>query len=88
MEITKKPIGYKKALDAILKDAIGYKDNIDLDHIMVTHPAADKDAVYLKEHLAKVYDENIIFETRAGGTVATHCGPRTIGILYILKHDE
>lgn len=88
MEITKKPIGYKKALDIILNEAIEQKDNIDLDHILVTHPWADSDAVYLKRELSKVFDKNIIMETRAGGTVATHCGPRTIGILYILKENK
>ena len=88
MEITKKPIGYKKGLNIMLEQAFDYKDNMDLDHIMVTHPMADKDAVYLKEELSKVFDKNIIFETRAGGTIATHCGPRTIGILYILKENK
>lgn len=85
MEITKKPIGYKKALDIMLNDIIDQKDNVDLDHILVTHPWADSDAVYLKRELSKYFDKSIIMETRAGGTVATHCGPRTIGVLYILK---
>lgn len=88
MEITKKPIGYKKGLNIMLDQVFGYKDNLDLDHILVTHPMADKDAAYLKEELGKVFDKNIIFETRAGGTIATHCGPRTIGILYILKENK
>lgn len=88
MEITKKPIGYKKGLNIMLEQAFDYKDIMDLDHIMVTHPMADKDAAYLKEELSKVFDKNIIFETRAGGTIATHCGPRTIGILYILKENK
>lgn len=87
MEVTKKPIGFKKALDIMLEQAFAYKDIMDLDHILVTHPAAENDAVYLKKRLAEVFDKDIIMETRAGGSVATHCGPRTIGILYILKED-
>lgn len=85
MDVTKKPIGYRRALDQILDQVREDKDNIDLDHILVTHPMADSDAVYLKNELYKMFDKDIILETRAGGTVGTHCGPRTIGILYILK---
>ena len=61
------------------------KDNIDLDHIMVTHSMADEDAQYLISELSKHFDKDIIMETRASGTISTHCGPRTIGILYIAK---
>jgi fatty acid-binding protein DegV len=27
-------------------------------------------------------------ETKASAVISAHCGPRTIGILYILKEDE
>ena len=84
-KITKKPIGFHKALNAMLDDVIKEKDNVDLDHIMVTHSMADEDAQYLISELSKHFDKDIIMETRASGTISTHCGPRTIGILYIAK---
>ena len=59
--------------------------NIDLDNVMVTHCLADKDAVYLKEELSKFLVCDNLRETFADAIVSTHCGPRTIGILYILK---
>ena len=85
MVVTKKPIGFHKALNAMLDDVIKEKDNMDLDHIMVTHSMAEEDAQYLISELSKHFDKDIIMETRASGTISTHCGPRTIGILYIAK---
>ena len=85
MVVAKKPIGFQKALNAMLDEVIREKDNIDLDHIMVTHSKADEDAQYLINELSKHFDKDIIMETHASGTISTHCGPRTIGILYIAK---
>ena len=36
---------------------------------------------YLEE--LGVFDE--ILETRAGGVISSHCGPGTLGVLYIAK---
>ncbi len=85
MVVAKKPIGYKKALDAILDYIRADLDNLDLDHIMITHCQADGDAPYFWSELKKIVPESSIRETNAESIVSTHCGPRTIGILYILK---
>ena len=85
MVVAKKPIGYKKALDAILEYIRADLDNIDLDNIMITHCLADGDAPYFWEQLKKIVPAESIKETFAESIVSTHCGPRTIGILYILK---
>lgn len=85
MVVAKKPIGYKKALDAILDYIRADLDNVDLDNIMITHCLADGDAPYFWSELKKIVPETSIRETFAESIVSTHCGPRTIGILYILK---
>lgn len=85
MVVAKKPIGYKKALDAILEYVRADLDNLDLDNIMITHCLADDDAKYFWEELKKMVPAESIRETFAESIVSTHCGPRTIGILYILK---
>lgn len=86
MEVTKKPRGkYDKALAALLdyvKDDLG---NIDEDYVMVTHSLAKSDAIYLISKLKEMLKIDNIIETRASGVISTHCGPRTIGILYITK---
>lgn len=85
MVVAKKPIGYSRACRALLEEAISLKDQMDLDHILVTHVLAHDKALELIAELSKYFDPSIITETFAGTTVATHCGPGTIGILYILK---
>lgn len=85
MVVAKKPIGYSRACKALLEEAISLKDNIDLDKILVTHVLAHDKALELIAELSKYFDPSTILETNAGTTVATHCGPGTIGILYILK---
>jgi DegV family protein with EDD domain len=54
------------------------------DRVFVTHPPCDSKVVdsvceYLKglNHFAEVLD------TEAGGVISSHCGPGTLGVLYI-----
>ncbi|MBP1538369.1 MAG: DegV family protein [Ruminococcus sp.] len=54
------------------------------DRVFVTHPPCDRQVVdsvcdYLKglNHFAEVLD------TEAGGVISSHCGPGTLGVLYI-----
>lgn len=54
------------------------------DRVFITHSGCDEETVamvhkYLEE--LQVFDE--ILETRAGGVVSSHCGPGTLGVLFI-----
>jgi len=54
------------------------------DRVFITHSGIDKEIVedvrtFLKE--LNVFEE--IHETRAGGVVSSHCGPGTLGVLFI-----
>ena len=56
------------------------------ERVFITHSGCDKEIVegvrsYLKD--LNVFDE--ILETRAGGVVSSHCGPGTLGVLFISK---
>lgn len=86
MMVAKKPRGkFKKALDTLLDYLRADAENVDLDNIMVTHSMADEDAAYLKAEVAKIVNSKQIHETKASAVISTHCGPRTIGILYMVK---
>ena len=85
MVVAKKPMGYGKALDAVLEYVRMDQDNIDPDYVMITHCMADNDAIYLRNELNKFLKCDNLRETHADVIVSTHCGPRTIGVLYILK---
>ena len=88
MVVAKKPMGYSRGLNALLGYLEADKDNIDEDMMTITHCLADKDAEYLKNEIPNIVSHNNLMETHAGCVVSTHCGPRCIGILYILKHPE
>lgn len=54
------------------------------DRVFITHSGCDADVVesvrnYLNN--LKVFDE--VLETRAGGVISSHCGPGTLGVLFI-----
>lgn len=86
MEVAKKPRGkFSKALEALLDYVKDDIDNIDEDYVMVTHSLAKEEANFLISELQKILKVKNIVETKASGVISTHCGPRTIGILYITK---
>jgi len=75
----------KKALQSMLVDFKNHLPNIDLKRVFVTHTGCDADAEYLKSELLNITPIENVSITTAGCTVASHAGPDTIGILYILK---
>lgn len=61
--------------------------NVDLDHIMVTHSGCSDETI---NHVKQLVEDVVgtskhTMVTRAGCVVSCHCGPNTIGILYIKK---
>jgi DegV family protein with EDD domain len=75
----------KKGLNALLEDFNKHKDEIDPSRVFVTHTICYEDALFLKSELEKIMDIKEICITDAGATIASHCGPNTIGILYFSK---
>ena len=63
-----------------------FEENVDLDTVFVTHSEADSSCEYLMEKVKEVLPEANVVEAKAGCIISTHCGPGTIGVLYILKH--
>lgn len=75
----------KKALNSMLIDFESHLPNVDLKRVFLTHTGCDEDALYLKKELLKLAPIENVYITHTSCTVATHAGPDTIGILYILK---
>lgn len=72
-----------KALDIMLKNLKNDTNGIDKDAIMITHSQSDEDVPYLRQEIGKIVEVENIYETCAGSVISSHCGPGTIGILYI-----
>ncbi len=60
--------------------------DVQFDRVFVTHSGCDQkiiDAVVEKVKSLAPFKEVLV--TRAGCTVSTHCGPGTLGVLFIRK---
>ena len=76
-----------KCFAAYADDLLKGRDDIKLDRIFVTHSGIDQEIIdamvaKVKEHQPEVKE---IIVNRAGCTISCHCGPGTLGILYMYK---
>lgn len=77
---------YSKAMDEQINELIADLPNIDTDCVFVTHSGRDdENAKYIIDKIKEYIPLENIHETKAGCTVSSHCGPKTIGILYLMK---
>lgn len=77
---------YDKVLLQYMEDTINKYDNIDTDRVFVTHAGANKeyvDAVVEAVKAKKIFKE--VHITRASCTISSHCGPNTLGVLFMTK---
>lgn len=81
---------YRGKINSVIMDYVKdmEKDlkNARPERVFITHSGCKQETVekvraYLEE--LGVFDE--ILETRAGGVISSHCGPGTLGVLYIAK---
>ena len=74
-----------KALGVLIKDFQDNLPNIDLNRVFITHTGCEEDAAFLAVELKKLADIKELLITVAGATIGSHCGPDTIGVLYLLR---
>lgn len=74
-----------KALETLLERFAKQVEQIDLRRVFVTHAACPEDAAYLAEKLRQIASPDEVLINEAGSVISSHCGPGTIGILYLLK---
>lgn len=78
----------EKILETMLENALKDKGNIDRKRVFVTHTEGLEDASFLKKELEANLDVEEIIITDAGCVISSHCGPNTVGILYILNEEK
>ena len=87
MEVGAKPRGkIEFGLDKLAEMLSSDRENVDLDTIFITHSEAIKSCEYLIEKVKEIVPDANVLVANAGCVISTHCGPGTIGVLYILKH--
>ncbi len=71
----------EKALEQMLQNTLSNKEQIDKDLIIVVHTMAEEDALDLQKSLQEQTGARVELAT-AGCVICSHCGPKTIGIIY------
>mgnify|MGYP002571364396 FL=1 len=76
-----------KCFGAYADDLLKGKDNIRQNRIFITHSGIDEDIIQLVQDKIRQWQPGVehIYVTRAGGTISCHCGPGTLGILYMYE---
>ena len=87
MKVGKKYRGpFEKCLLSYVKDRLDGRDDLVKDRIFVTHTPCDAKTVEAVKKSVKQYGGfSQVVETQAGCTISSHCGPNTLGVLFIRK---
>ena len=87
MKVGKKYRGnFEHCIKLYVHDRLKNRDDIDTKRIFVTHTSCDAKVVAeVKAIIKEYFDFDEVLETVAGCTVSSHCGPNTLGILFVRK---
>ncbi|MDP4152796.1 MAG: DegV family protein [Bacillota bacterium] len=86
MHVGKKYRGtIEKSISDYVIDRLKNRKDIDKRRIFITHTCTNEIALKVKELVRQCMDFDEIFITTAGCTISSHCGPGTLGVLFIRK---
>lgn len=87
MGVVKKYRGnYAKCLSSYVKDRLAGRDDIDKGTLFVTRtPVSEECFRAVEETVAQYNDFETTYWNEAGCTVSCHCGPGTLGVLFVRK---
>jgi DegV family protein with EDD domain len=87
MSVVKKYRGsYAKCLASYVKDRLDSREDIIRDELFLTYTTVTDECLAAVQGAIDQYGNfNHVYETQAGCTVSCHCGPDTLGILFVRK---
>ena len=87
MSVVKKYRGsYAKCLASYVKDRLANREDLTRDILFITYTQVDDDCYKAVKDNVEAYGHfRTVYEGTAGCTVSCHCGPGTLGIVYIRK---
>lgn len=87
MGVVKKYRGnYAKCLASYVKDRLAGREDLDRNILFVTRTPVTEDCLQaVKDAVAEHAAFENIYWTEAGCTVSCHCGPGTLGVLFVRK---
>ncbi len=77
----------EKVMSQYVEDRLSGRSDIDKHRIFITHTKCSEEAVRaVRDKILEIVpDFEEILETTAGATITSHCGPNTLGILFLRK---
>ena len=87
MAVVKKYRGnYAKCLATYVKDRLADRDDLARESLFVTHTPVTDECLQAVQSAVDAYaDFENIYWTQAGCTISCHCGPGTLGVLFVRK---
>ena len=87
MGVVKKYRGsFAKCLSSYVKERLANRDDLDRDYLFVTCTPVSDECIQTVESAVKECAEfKNIYWTNAGCTISCHCGPGTLGVLFVRK---
>ncbi len=81
---------YRGKLNSVILKYVKCKEeelkNAEADYAFITHSGCSNEVIdMVKEYLESLNVFDNIYVTRAGGVISSHCGPNTLGVMYISK---
>ena len=85
MGVCKKYRGtFEACVKAYIADRLQGKENLNLRRVFITHSGVPEEIIETAKEAVRQYQNfEEICVTRAGCTVSSHCGPGTIGVLFL-----
>lgn len=87
MAVVKKYRGnFDKCLAMYVKDRLADREDVDRGTLFVTKtPVSDESYAAVMKAVGEYGHFETVYETNAGCTVSCHCGPGTLGVLFVRK---
>ena len=87
MSVVKKYRGsYAKCLASYVKDRLDSREDIVRNELFLTYTTVTDECLAAVQGAIDQYGNfNHVYETQAGCTISCHCGPDTLGILFVRK---
>lgn len=79
---------FRGRMDRVIRDYVAdMKDELlgaKKEHVFITHSGCDEETIaVVRGMLEELHHFDEIHVTRAGGVISSHCGPGTLGVLFI-----
>lgn len=78
---------FESCVEQYVRDRLQSRDDVQMHRIFITHSNTSRKSIQIAEENIRVRCKfEHIDETNAGCTVCSHCGPNTLGVLFLRKY--